>query len=39
MRFDPAAEDDLFTMMDIATHAAADVPAIVERITPLLRPA
>ncbi|RDI54356.1 type II toxin-antitoxin system death-on-curing family toxin [Nocardia mexicana] len=39
MCFDPAAEDELFVMMlDIATHTTADVPAIVKRITPLLRP-
>jgi death-on-curing protein len=37
MRFDPAAEDELFAaMIDIATHALDDVESIVKRISPLL---
>ena len=36
-RFDPAAEDELFTtVLDIATHVLPDVPAIAERIAPLV---
>lgn len=39
-RFDPAAEDELFTtVLDIATHALDDVPAIVKRIAPLMQAA
>jgi death-on-curing protein len=36
MRFDPVAEDELFTtMIDIATHVLDDVESIVKRILPL----
>ncbi|URM99344.1 type II toxin-antitoxin system death-on-curing family toxin [Actinomadura madurae] len=39
-RFDPAAEDELFTtVLDIATHALDDVPSIVKRIAPLMQAA
>ena len=37
-RFDPAAEDALFTtVLDVATHVLGDVPAIAKRIGPLVR--
>ncbi|MEU8120140.1 type II toxin-antitoxin system death-on-curing family toxin [Spirillospora sp. NPDC049024] len=39
-RFDPEAEDDLFTtVIDIATHALNDVPAIAKRLERLIRAA
>lgn len=38
-RFDPRAEDDLFTtVLDVATHVLNDVPAIAGRSGPLVRP-
>jgi death-on-curing protein len=38
-RFDPASEEELFTaVLDIATHALDDVPAIAKRIESLIRP-
>ncbi|MCP9953859.1 type II toxin-antitoxin system death-on-curing family toxin [Actinomadura madurae] len=38
-RFNPAAEDDLFTtVIDTATHALDDVPAITNRIQRLMQP-
>lgn len=37
-RFDPKAEDELFTtVIDIATHVPDDVPVITKRIEPLIR--
>lgn len=39
-RFDPSMEEELFTaVLDVATHALDDVPAITKRIEPLIRPA
>ncbi|HEY8480794.1 MAG TPA: type II toxin-antitoxin system death-on-curing family toxin [Spirillospora sp.] len=36
-RFDPAAEDELFTaVLDVATRVLDDVPSIAKRITPLV---
>jgi death-on-curing protein len=38
-RFDPAAEEELFTtVLDIATHVLDDVATITKRIEPLIRP-
>jgi death-on-curing protein len=40
IRFKPEEQDELFTaVIDVATHALDDVPAIVKRILPLVEPA